>query len=139
MPFELLAHPADVKLRSRGRTIEDAFTGVVDAVAELVGGVDGGAGEPIRREIELEARSHEALLFDFLDRLILLQDIDDAVVTRASSVAIEETDAGYRLSAVVQAVLIPAAQPLLDLKAPTYSEMRVEGNGEWTIEAVIDV
>ena len=139
MPFELLAHPADVKLRSSGTTIEAAFVGVVDAVAELVGGADGAGGEPIRRRIEIDARSVEALLFDFLDRLILLQDLDDAVVTRASSLTIEETDAGYRLSAVVQAVPIPEDRPLLDLKAPTYSEMRVEGNGEWTIEAVIDV
>ncbi|GAB7095350.1 hypothetical protein JCM30237_25030 [Halolamina litorea] len=138
MSFELLEHPGDAKLRARGETLEDAFSGVVDAVSALVGGT-GIDGPETTREVELAARNPEALLFDFLDRLILFQDLEDVVVTRATALAIEETDDGVRLSATLHGVAIPPDRTLLDVKAPTYSEMRIEENAEWVIEAVLDL
>ncbi|MFC5277173.1 archease [Halorubrum rubrum] len=139
MTYEILDHPADVKFRTYGATLEEAFSEVVTAVSDLVGGVTDSHHQTTTRETDLEARNLEALLFDFLNQIILFQDLEDAVVTRASNLDIEETDTGYRLSAVLQASRIPPDQALLDLKAPTYSQMMVIGNGEWTIEAVIDV
>ena len=139
MTYEILDHPADVKFRTHGATLEDAFSEVISAVAALVGGAVAPDSETMTRETDLEARTLEALLFDFLNQLILFQDLEDAVVTDATDLEIDETAEGYRLSAVIHAVSIPADQPLLDLKAPTYSEMEVEGNGGWTIEAVLDV
>lgn len=137
MTVELLEHPADVKLRTHGATLEEAFAGVAIALSTLVGGSTATATST--HELEIEARDVEALLFDFLDELILLQDLEDVVVTKAASVAVEETAEGYRLSTVLHTAPIPADSPLLDVKAPTYSEMRIEGNGRWTIEAVLDV
>lgn len=139
MTYEILDHPADVKFRTYGATLEEAFSEVVTAVSDLVGGVTDSNHQTTTRETNLEARNLEALLFDFLNQIILFQDLEDAVVTRASNLDIEETDNGYQLSAVLQASRIPPDQALLDLKAPTYSQMMVRGNGEWTIEAVIDV
>ena len=139
MTFELLANPADVKLRTHGATLEEAFAGVVTALSALVGGTAAPTESATAHELDLAARDVEGLLFDFLDELILLQDVEDAVVTRAESVEIEETADGYRLTAVVRVAPISADSPLLDVKAPTYSEMLIEGNGEWTIEAVLDV
>lgn len=139
MSYEILEHPADVKFRIHGETLEDAFGAVVTAVSELVGGPMEPAQRTVTREIDLEARNLEALLFDFLTQLILFQDLEDAVVTHAADLEIIETDNGYRLSTVIHAVPIPSEQPLLDIKAPTYSQMRVEQNGDWTIVAVLDV
>ncbi|MGB9950889.1 archease (plasmid) [Haloarcula marismortui] len=139
MTYEILDHPADVKFRTHGATVEEAFSEVVTTVSDLVGGVTNSHHQTTTRQIDLEARNLEALLFDFLNQIILFQDLEDAVVTQAPNLDIEETDNGYRLSAVLQANRIPPDQALLDLKAPTYSQMMVSGNGEWTIEAVIDV
>lgn len=139
MTYEILDHPADVKFRAHGETLEDAFSEVVAAVSELVGGGNESAEPTVDREIELEARNLEALLFDFLNRLILLQDLEDAVVTGVTDLDIERTDDGHRLRAVIHGVAIPSDRPLLDIKAPTYSEMRIEREDGWTIEAVLDV
>ena len=139
MTYELLDHPADVKFRTRGETIEAAFAAVVPALAALVDGGSERDRGTVTRETTVEGRNLEALLFDFLDQLILFQDLDDAVVTAATGVEIDETEGGYRLSAVIHARPIPADEALLDVKAPTYSEMRVEESDGWTIEAVLDV
>ncbi|QLG61135.1 archease [Halorarum salinum] len=143
MSYELMEHPADVGFRTTGGTLDEAFAEVVRAVSDLVGANP--TGRPsVAREVDLEARNREALLFDFLDRLILFQDVEDVAVTHADPLVIEESGSGYRLSATVHATPIPSEEPLLDLKAPTYSGMRIERDddgrgGDWTIEAVLDV
>jgi len=139
MTYEILDHPADVKFRAIGDTLSAAFLEVVEAVSELVGGEPDTDQPAVTRELVLDAQSLEALLFDFLDQLILFQDIEDAVVTTATDLEIDEAENGYRLSAVIHARPIPADQPLLDIKAPTYSQMLVKENGGWTIGAVLDV
>ena len=139
MTYEILDHPADVKFRTHGKTVEDAFSEVVPAVSALVGGADDSPQRTVTLDIELGARNLEALLFDFLNQLILFQDIEAAVVTQAADFHIEQTENGYQISATVQAVPIPPDQPRLDIKAPTYSQMRVEQTDGWTIEAVLDV
>lgn len=137
MSYEILDHPADVRFRARGATLEAAFTAAVAATGALVGTPDGDPS--LTRAVDITVRDREALLFDLLNEVILWQDIEDAVVTDATAVEIEETDAGYRLSAVLHARPIPADAALLDIKAPTYSQMRVEHGDGWTVEAVLDV
>lgn len=139
MTYEILDHPADVKFRTHGETLEDAFSEVVPAVSALVDGANESSRRTVTREAELEARNLEALLFDFLNQLILFQDLEDAVVTQATDLRIEETGSGYSLSSIIHAIPIASDQPRLDIKAPTYSQMRVEQNDGWTIEAVLDV
>lgn len=139
MSYEIIDHPADVKFRTTGETLEAAFAAVVEAVSALVGGENESASPSVAREIEVEARDREALLFDFLNQLILFQDLEDVVAVRTDSIEIEVTGDGYRLSARVHAVPIPSDRPLLDIKAPTYSQMKIDSNGGWTIEAVLDV
>ena len=139
MAYEILDHPADVMFRANGETLEEAFVEVVSAVSELVGVEDGTGDHAVTWRTELETRNLEALLFDFLDQLILSQDLEDAVVTGAGDLEIDETGDGYRLSAVIHATPIPSDQPLLDIKAPTYSQMVIEPNEGWTIQAVLDV
>lgn len=94
MTHEILDHPADVKFRVTAPTLEAAFAEVVAATSDLVGGVNDTQSSTVTREVDLEARTLEALLFDFLDKLILLQDLEDAVVTHADALDIDETESG---------------------------------------------
>lgn len=71
--------------------------------------------------------------------MLLFQDLEAVVAVRTDRMEIEERGDGYRLSARVLAVPIPSGRPLLDIKAPTYSQMRVDPNDHWTIEAGLDV
>lgn len=138
MTFKILDHPGDVKFRTNGETLEGAFTEVVSAVSELVGGPPE-SNETVTKAIKFDARTLEALLFDFLNQLILFQDIENVVVIRADELVIESSQHGYHLSATFYGNRIPSDEALFDLKAPTYSQMLIDDNDGWTIEAVIDV
>ncbi|RLM89338.1 archease [Halobellus sp. Atlit-38R] len=140
MTYELSEHAVDVKLRAKAGSLELAFAEMVDALSELVGGPTQPQADPMIEKVDLTARDLEALLFDFLNKLVLCQDIENAVVSHAGDVEIHETDMGYHLSATIYATPIEPDQPLLDVKAPTYSQMRIEQDDDgWTIEAVLEV
>ncbi|MFB6144631.1 MAG: archease [Candidatus Nanohaloarchaea archaeon] len=137
MSYEILDHTADAKFRAAGAELEDAFKSAVEAFAEIVG-TEGGE---YRHEIEVESENLEALLFDFLDRLIFLQDSEGVVIAEAEELEIDEKEDSYRLEAKLLVDSIEPGMSLVDVKGPTYSEMEVdyvEGEG-WTLQAVLDI
>lgn len=135
MTYEILDHPADVRFRAIGSSLEAAVTEVVNAVSDIVGGGQGTK----RYTIDVEAEDLEALLFDFLSQLILIQDIEDAVVSHSDSCKIGPSDDGFHLRAEICLAPIPVDKPVFDIKAPTYSDMKIESNDQWVIEATLDV
>lgn len=139
MSYEILDHPADAKFRATGASMEEAFSESVKAFAEIVG-TDPKAGN-IRHKIEAESENSEALLFDFLDELIFLQDANDVSASHTDDLQIEETENGYKLKATIWTDVITEEMNLLDIKAPTYNEMVVDyqkGEG-WITQAVLDI
>lgn len=137
MSYEILEHSADEKFRAQGETLDEAFKEAVKAFSEIV---DGGGGM-YTHTIEVESENLEALLFDFMDRLINLQDIEDVVISHAKNLEYEELDDGHRIEADILVDTIDLEDQPLDIKAPTYNEMKVDyikGEG-WTLEAVLDI
>ena len=137
MSYEILEHSADEKFRAQGDTLDEAFKEVVNAFSEIV---DGGGGM-YTHSIEVESENLEALLFDFMDRLINLQDIEDVVISHAKNLEYEELDEGHRIEADIMVDTIDLNQQPMDIKAPTYNEMKVDyikGEG-WELEAVLDI
>ena len=65
--------------------------------------------------------------------------MEDAVVSHAQDLTIVEAEDTYTLLATIVIRSIPAGEAFLDVKAPTYSEMRIESNDEWVLEAVLDI
>jgi SHS2 domain-containing protein len=139
MSYDILDHTADAKFRATGDSLEQAFSESVKAFAEIVG-TDPEAGDT-RHEIKVESENSEALLFDFLDELIFLQDANNIAVCHAEEIMIDEAGDGYSLEATIWTDVITSDMDLLDIKAPTYNEMDVDyqkGEG-WVIEAVLDI
>lgn len=137
MSYEILEHTADAKFSANGESLEDAFKESVNAFADIVGG-EGGS---IRHSIEMESESLDALLFDFIDELIFLQETEDVTVTGAKEMDIQEKGTGYRLETTVWTDPIEPEEGLMEIKAPTYSEMEVDYVKEegWKITAVMDI
>ncbi len=139
MTYEILDHPADAKFRASGETMEEAFSESVKAFAEIVG-TDTKAGNT-RHKVDIKSENSEALLFDFLDELIFLQDANDVAASHTDDLQIEETEDGYKLEATIWTDVITEEMNLLDIKAPTYNEMKVDykqGEG-WITQAVLDI
>lgn len=137
MSYEILEHSADEKFHAEAGTKEEALKEVVKAFAEIVGGDTHGQ---YHHSISVEAESLESLLYDFLDELIFLQDTEGVVISYAEKLELEELRDGWRLETTVLVDNITADMNLLDIKAPTYNEMKIDyEDGVWSFEAVLDV
>jgi SHS2 domain-containing protein len=135
--FELRAHTADVAVAASGAALGETFAAVADGLAaamcQEVPPERGG-----RYEVEVLAESRESLLFDYLDELIYRRDVE-AVLPVDHEAHVAETDGGWRLSGSFRGV--PFADVVArDVKAVTYSEMRIEPEADgWTAYVVLDV
>ena len=135
--YEILEHSADEKFHAEGESKEEALKEVVKAFADIVGGDTEGM---YHHKIELESENLEALLYDFLDELIFLQDTEMVVVSQAEELELEQLEDGWRLEAKILVDNITADMSPLDIKAPTYNEMKIDyHDGKWSFEAVLDV
>ena len=135
--FKILDHPADEKFHAEGETREEAFKAAVEAFSEITGGDTEGL---YTHKVECESENLEALLYDFLDDLVVLQDTEGVVVAKAKEMSIEQVGDSWRLKSEVLVDDITAEMNLLDIKAPTYNEMKVDyRDGNWVLEAVLDI
>lgn len=79
MGFELRDHTADVAVAATGETLGDVFAAVADGLTAAMCDEIPEVGE--RFDLTVEAESREALLFDFLDELIYVRDVENVLPT----------------------------------------------------------
>jgi SHS2 domain-containing protein len=134
--FVLREHTADVAIEAGGATLGETFAAVADGLAAAQCDAIPETGE--RFEIAERAESREALLFDFLDRLIYERDVR-GVLPADHEATVEGEGETWMVRASARGV------PLTDVaarevKAVTYSEMVIEGIGDgWRAYVVLDV
>ncbi|MFW5900366.1 MAG: archease [Halodesulfurarchaeum sp.] len=135
--YELKPHTADVAIEATAPTLSGVFGAVADGLAAAH--VDS-IPEPVGTELDLSvtAERKTALLFDYLDRLLYLRDVD-GVLPVDNHATVRESGDEWTVEAVATGL------PLTDLgarevKAITYSEMDLsERDGEFHAYVVVDV
>ncbi|ADB61439.1 protein of unknown function DUF101 [Haloterrigena turkmenica DSM 5511] len=138
--FELRNHTADVAVAASGDALESVFAAVADGLAAAsCDEIPDGSGD--RFSLSVTAESREALLFDYLDELIYLRDVraELPVDHRVETIAGPERDGegaesgDWSLEASARG--IPLAEvDAREIKAVTYSEMRLERRGDETAD-----
>jgi SHS2 domain-containing protein len=132
--YELLEHTADVGIRARGVSLEEAFEQVTLGLGEVLGALRPGDGEPVR--VEVAAGDPAGLLVDWLNEVLWLREVRQAAI------------AGVRVERVGEdratgSVAFSSAGPPPDgtfVKAVTYHRLRVEPDpGGWLVEVYLDV
>ena len=146
MGFRLREHTADVAVEATAPDLDGVFAAVADGLAAAScddvpdPGTDAGTFE-----VSMAAEGREALLFDYLDQLIYERDVRGVLPVR-NRVEVDEPDgpdgadaAAWRLDATARGIPLDAVDAR-EIKAVTYSEMRVEPTDEgWTAYVVFDV
>ncbi|MFB6173515.1 MAG: archease [Halobacteriales archaeon] len=134
MSFELRDHTSEVAVEATGDTLDAVFAAVADGTVAVQCDDVLDAGE--RFSFSVEAGSREALLLDFLDRLLYERDVR-SVLPADHEVAVER--GGWRLTASARGVPLGAVSAR-EIKAPTYSEMVLEETAAgWHAYVVFDV
>ncbi|MEM2266294.1 MAG: archease, partial [Candidatus Hadarchaeales archaeon] len=81
MKFEWVEHPSDIGFRAYGKDLGEAFENAALALFEIM--TDTGRVEPREEvEVELEAEDEQALLYDWLDRLLYFRDAEGLLLSR---------------------------------------------------------
>lgn len=135
--YEYLEHTADVKFRAYGRTLEEAFKNAAYAYADVVSDHTN-VQSIVSHNIEIESEDKKSLLYDFIERLIVLLDTDSFLLAEVSELKIEKTETGFSLKAEVVGDDTPEDY-IVDthVKAMTYQEMLIEETPEKVIVQVV--
>ena len=150
--FELRDHTADVGVRATADSLPSLFAALADGLAAASCETPEQPGGE-RFSFAVTAESLEALLFEYLGELIYLRDVrlelpvDNEVTHFVASEAGVGAGAGgegatedeYRLDASARGLPLEAIDAR-EVKAVTYSEMRIEEVGDgWEGYVVFDV
>ena len=140
--IEYLDHPADVKFRVHGRTIEEAFEYAARAMFGVMIDPDATTIEPIRTiEIDLSADDCKDLLYDFLSELLYLFEVEEIVFARFDVEQIEQVGGGYHLRAHVSGEPIDRGRHRFEVgvKAVTFHDMVIERmDGGYMVQVLVD-
>ncbi len=133
--FELFSHTADIGIRGRGKTIEEAFSMAATAMISVI--TEPESIDPnISIEIFCEAEDYEFLLYEWLNNIIY------EISTR--NMLFCEFDikiSNYSLTGMIRGEKIDPNKhdPRVEIKGATLTELMVKKNGEWIAQCVLDV
>jgi SHS2 domain-containing protein len=141
MKWEHFEHTADIGIRGYGKTLEEAFENVAIALFEVM--VDTSKVEKKTvKEVEAEGEDLQSLLYNFLEQLLIIHDIE-GLVFRDFEVKIEKTNRSYKLKAKAygEELDLEKHEPKEEVKAITYHEMEIKQleDGTWIVQLVPDI
>src|SRR4030042_3005719 len=135
MAYEYFEHMADVGIVGRGRSLEEAFAEAAKAMFNLM--VDIEAVNPIKTiEVECEAENEEELFVEWLNALLAEASINNMVFSQFE-VRIENGKlAGLARGEELD---LERHEARTEVKAATYSQLRIIKDGEFVAQCVVDV
>jgi SHS2 domain-containing protein len=135
MKYEFLEHTADIKIRTYGCNLEEAFENVILAFSDFV---SGGEGVKPRKGkvVNVSGNDKESLLYNFIEELIYLLDAEKFVVAKGSVFF-----RGNNLRAELFGDDAINYNELENVKAATYAEMEIKQKDDkkWVLTMVVDV
>jgi len=137
MSYEFLEHTADVKFRVKGSSFEEVFSSAADAMNEVIRG-DIKIVEQRAVTFDVKGKDIEELLYNFLEEFLFLLDAEDFLVSSVSEIEINKET--FELKAVVMGDSAENYKFTNDVKAVTYSDMKIYEKGDSVFaEVVLDV
>lgn len=135
--WEHFFHMADIGVRGRGQTLQEAFEQTALALTAVI-------TEPERIkpqqaiDISCSAPDHEFLLVDWLNAIIFEMATRKMLFSRYE-VSLQDHQLTAR--AWGENIDIARHQPTVEIKGATYTELKVteEADGNWLAQCVVDV
>jgi SHS2 domain-containing protein len=124
--FEFLEHTADLYIAAYGRRLEEAFENAAYAMFE--GMTNLAKVQPkLEDEVEVEGYDEQALLYNWLEALLVKFDVKGYLFSRIKIQYIEKTVKGLRLKAKIWGESFNPKKHLskVGVKAVTYHQMEI--------------
>lgn len=139
--YEQFEHQADVGIRGYGKTTEEAFENGAKAMFSVIVSLE--KVEPKKEiKIKCEAVNLEELFVEWLNKLLSEAGIENLVFSDFRIKEIKKADSGYKLSGVAKGeeLDLEKHEPKVEVKAATYSQLKVEKIGDqYIVQTIVDV
>ncbi len=136
MGFRLCDHTADIAVEATGDTFATAAAAAADGMAAAMCDTIPSTGN--RFSVSVTAESRSAVLFEYLDELILQRDIR-GVLPVENTATVTSCDSQWQLTGSARGVPL-ADVHAREIKAVTYSEMDIKQTAAgWRVYVVFDV
>ena len=124
--FEFLEHTADVYIAAHGATLAEAFENAALAMFEVM--TDTEKVRPdVEDSVEVEAEDEYALLYSWLEALLVKFETKNMLYSKFKISSIDETSEGFRIKAAVWGEKFNAEKHTqkVGVKAVTYHRMEI--------------
>jgi SHS2 domain-containing protein len=139
--FEFLEHTADVLIAAHGQNLEEAFENAALAMFEVM--TDTTKVNPSQEEsIEVEAEDEYALLYSWLEALLVKFEVNGMLCSKFKISSLEENEEGFKLKAIAWGEKFnPEKHPQkVAVKAVTYHRMEIiKEIDKVTLEFILDI
>lgn len=137
--YRFLRHTADAKFQAFGETLEEAFSNAALATASLMWDWEK-IEKRLKHKIEVGGKDLKQLLNSFLEEIIYLLDSKMFLLSSAEKVRIGKKGNRYVLKALFEGDKYSDKYKIYgDVKAITYSEMKIENKDHFMVQIVVDV
>lgn len=138
-PYEYLPHTAEAKFAAYGKSMEEAFSNAALAMENIM--TDTEKIKPnIKKKIVIETKQLPALLYDFLQELLILFDSEHFAIKKIENLKIQQKGSDYLLTATAMGDDAQHYEIISGVKSVTYNEMEIKKEkGQWKVVVVLDV
>jgi SHS2 domain-containing protein len=139
--FEFLEHTADVYIAAHGMTLEEAYENAALAMFEVITDTDKVSPE-VEDFVEVEAEDEYALLYSWLEALLVKFETENMLYSKFKISNLEETSGGFRIQATVWGEKFNAEKHTqkVAVKAVTYHLMEIiKEIDKVTLEFILDI
>jgi SHS2 domain-containing protein len=139
--FEFLEHMADAYIAAYGKDLAEAFEDAAAAMFEVMTDIEK-VNPEIEDYIEVEAADEYALLYNWLEALLVKSEIEEMLYSKFEISEITRTADGLRLKAKVWGEKFnPEKHPQkVGVKAVTYHQMEiVKEPNKTTVKFILDI
>jgi len=139
--FKFLEHTADAYIAAYGKTLAEAFENAALAMFEVMTDTEKISTDMVD-SVEVEAEDEYALLYSWLEALLVKFETKNMLYSKFEISNIEETADGFRLKAVVWGEKFNSKKHLqkVGVKAVTYHRMEIiKDIDKVTLEFILDI
>lgn len=140
--YEFIEHTADVKVRSWGRNLEEAFSQVALSLMATISPNLDKIKHKVSKELKIESEDKYALAIDFLTEFLYIFDVEGLVFSEIDVQSIILKDKSYYLKALAKGEKFNKQyhEIGIEVKAITYSFMNIEEKKDRVqIDIVFDI
>ena len=139
MVYKYFEHEADIGIIGAGKTLEDSFTEAAKGMFKIMANID-----KIRPEeevdIKVKAKNKEELFIEWLNELLAQKDLNEMLFSKFKIKIKKKNDSFILEGKAYGEGLNPDKHELeLEVKAASYSQLKVEKKKQYISQCVVDV